>query len=235
MRPALVRWKGLRMGSACPRGPGQGRAACWSRSPCPHRAQLIRIPRARSVTYRASRLPAARPRLRVADPRLPPRVRCWPSFPISVLGTGVQDQGDEEVPSRAPQPGRCILLEFAVLEGGAHETGREIRLPDAMRETQALVVRLHQVEPGSPRNGQPDIKVTTRKFFLQEAMDLVVDALVFRQQARFRLIGWLTLVVILVLDVDGISKQSDAGQRGKPLDSGFTGPSKLTGTLSLHR
>jgi hypothetical protein len=94
-----------------------------------------------------------------------------------------------------------------------------------MRETQALAVRLHQVEPVSPGDGQPDIR-TTGKLLLQKPLDLAVDFRVFRRRlAQFQLMGWLTfvvLVVIVVLDVDGISEQPDAGQRGKPLDRGFT-------------
>ena len=82
-----------------------------------------------------------------------------------------------------------------------------------MPETQAIAVRLHQVEPVSPRDGQPDIKVTTRKLVLQKALDLVVDLPVFRLLGHFRLIGWLILIVMFVLDVDSISQQSDAGQR----------------------
>ena len=83
-------------------------------------------------------------------------------------------------------------------------------------------MRLHQVEPVSPRDGQPDIKMTMRKFLIHEALDLVVDFRIFRPLAHFRLIGWLTFVVILVLDVDSIAQQSDAGQRGKPLYGGCT-------------
>jgi hypothetical protein len=114
------------------------------------------------------------------------------------------------------------MLKFAVLHSGAHKAGCEIRLHDAVRKTQAIAVRLHQVEPVSPGDGQPDIKMTMRKLLIQKALNLAVDFRIFRPLALFPPIGWLTFVVILVLDVDSISQQPDAGQRGKPLDGGFT-------------
>ena len=111
------------------------------------------------------------------------------AFLIAVHGTGVQHQRDEELPSGTPQPDHRVPLEFAVLQGDAHETGCEVRLHDAMRETQSLAVRLHQVEPVSPGDGQPDIG-TAGKLLLREILDLAVDFRVSRRRlAQFQLVG----------------------------------------------
>ena len=92
---------------------------------------------------------------------------------------------------------------------------------DAVPETQAVAVRLHQLELIPPVNCQPDIKVARGKSGVGKQPDLRVDSAVFRRLAYFLLIGLLALIIIAELDLDGVRFQSDAGQRRKPLDGGL--------------
>ncbi len=139
------------------------------------------------------------------------RGRCLPA--------GVKNQCDQELPPRLLHCGCHVPLKIRILQGSIHEAGSEIRLHDAVRESQAVAVHLRQPELVSPAGRQPDVKAAPGELRLNKALYLLVDCPVLRRLIRGRrdVLPFLWLAeVVVILDVDGVGFQPDARKRGKP-------------------